>query len=65
MKNETGGIWLAIIGLLAVMVAAGAGIAFHAAGASLPTMISASGASFAATITLGLRAREFLSAQSK
>jgi hypothetical protein len=54
-------VWLAIIILTAVIVAAGSGFLLHLAKATPAAALVGSGAAFAATMTLGMAASRFLS----
>jgi hypothetical protein len=54
------GIWLAIIVLGALFIAAVTGAVFYAAGAPLPTTIGAAGGAFLGAVTLGVRVWKFL-----
>ncbi|WP_265568466.1 hypothetical protein [Streptomyces hygroscopicus] len=54
------GIWLAIILLASLGVAAVAGALFHLAGAAAPTVMGASGAAFMGVASLGLAAHRFI-----
>ncbi len=54
-------LWLAIIFIMAVLAAAGAGFLLHLAKASPADTLTASGAAFVSTMTLGMAASRFLS----
>jgi hypothetical protein len=54
------GIWLAIILIFAVLVAAGTALAFRLVDAEPAMILSVSGAAFVATVTLGLAIWRFL-----
>jgi hypothetical protein len=54
-------VWLAIIVIMAVLVAAGAAFALHLAKASPAATLTGAGAAFAAAMTLGMAASRFLS----
>lgn len=54
-------IWLAIITIVAVLVAAGTGFLLHLAKADPTTMLMAVGGAFATTMTLGIAVSRFLS----
>lgn len=54
-------IWLAIIVLSAVIIAAAAGFALHLAHATPTAALAGSGAAFTATVTIGMAASRFLS----
>ena len=54
------GIWLAIILLASVCVAAAAGVVFHMAGAAALGVMGASGAAFMGAASLGLAAHRFM-----
>ncbi|MFF4210695.1 hypothetical protein ACFYZE_15335 [Streptomyces sp. NPDC001796] len=54
------GIWLAIILLASLGVAAVAGALFHMAGAALPAVMGAGGAAFMGVASLGLAAHRFM-----
>jgi hypothetical protein len=53
-------IWLAIIVLTAVIVAAASGFALHLAHADPATSLAGSGAAFAAVMTIGMGVSRFL-----
>lgn len=53
-------IWLAIITIVAVLVAGGAALLFHLAGADAANTLAAAGAAFAATVTLAMTAWNFI-----
>ena len=53
-------VWLAIIFIMAVLVAAGAGFLLHLAKASPAGTLTAAGAAFVAAMTLGMAASRFL-----
>jgi hypothetical protein len=53
-------VWLAIIFIVAVLVAAGAGFALHLAKASPVATLTGAGTAFAAAMTLGMAASRFL-----
>ena len=53
-------VWLAIIVMMAVLVAAGAGFALHLAKASPSSTVTGAGAAFVAAMTLGIAASRFL-----
>jgi hypothetical protein len=53
-------IWLAIIVLAAVIIAAGSGFALHLAHAAPADALAGSGAAFAAAMTIGMAASRFL-----
>ena len=54
-------IWLAIIVLAAVIIAAASGFALHLAHAAPAAALVGSGAAFAAAMTIGMAASRFLS----
>lgn len=54
-------VWLAIIVILAVLVAAGAAFALHLTKASPAATLTGAGAAFVATVTLGMATARFLS----
>jgi hypothetical protein len=54
-------VWLAIIVLAAVIIAAGSGFVLHLAKATPADALVGSGAAFAATMTIGMTASRFLS----
>lgn len=54
-------VWLAIIFIVAVLVAAGAGFTLYLAKASPVATLTGAGAAFVATMTLGMGASRFLS----
>jgi hypothetical protein len=54
-------VWLAIIVLAAVIIAAGSGFVLHLAKGTPADALVGSGAAFAATMTLGMAASRFLS----
>ena len=54
-------VWLAIIVIAAVLVAAGAGFALHLAKACPAATLTGAGAAFVATMTLGMGVSRFLS----
>jgi hypothetical protein len=54
-------VWLAIIVLAAVIIAAGSGFVLHLAKDTPAAALVGSGAAFAATMTLGMAALRFLS----
>jgi hypothetical protein len=54
-------VWLAIIFILAVLAAAGAGFLLHIAKANAANSLTASGTAFVVTMTLGMVASRFLS----
>jgi hypothetical protein len=53
-------VWLAIIFIMAVLVAAGAGFLLHLTKASPASTLTGAGAAFVATMTLGLAASHFV-----
>ncbi|MHB1818394.1 MAG: hypothetical protein ACYCO9_10220 [Streptosporangiaceae bacterium] len=53
-------VWLAIIIIAAVLVAAGVGLALHLAKANSAATLTGAGAAFVATTTLGMEASRFL-----
>jgi hypothetical protein len=53
-------VWLAIIVLAAVIVAAASGFVLHLAHADPATALAGSGAAFAAAMTIGMAASRFL-----
>ncbi len=53
-------IWLAIIVLAAVIIAAASGFALHLAHAAPAAAIAGSGTAFAAAMTIGMAASRFL-----
>jgi hypothetical protein len=54
-------VWLAIIFIMAVLVAAGAGFLLHLARASPAGSLTAAGTAFVAAMTLGMAVSRFLS----
>ncbi|WP_432097335.1 hypothetical protein [Streptomyces sp. bgisy100] len=54
------GIWLALILLAGLGVAAGAAVLFYVAGAAATTVLGAGGASFMGASSLGLAAHRFM-----
>jgi uncharacterized membrane protein len=54
-------VWLAIIVLTAVIIAAGSGFALYLAKDTPAAALAGSGAAFAVTITIGMAASRFLS----
>lgn len=54
-------VWLAIIVLAALIIAAASGFVLHLARATPAAALVGSGAAFAATMTLGMAASRFLS----
>lgn len=57
----TRGLWLAIIALGSMMMAALACAVFRLLGVDLATALGTGGAAFVATMTLGIAARKYLS----
>jgi hypothetical protein len=53
-------VWLAIIFIMAVLVAAGAGLLLHLAKAAPASTLTGAGAAFVAAMTLGMAAAHFL-----
>jgi hypothetical protein len=53
-------VWLAIIVIVAVLVAAGAGLALHLVKASPVITLMGTGTAFATAMTLGMAASRFL-----
>jgi hypothetical protein len=53
-------VWLAIIFILSVLVAAGAGLTVHLAKATPASTLTTAGAAFVATMTLGMTISRFL-----
>jgi hypothetical protein len=64
-KPSQRGIWLAIILLASLGVAAVTGELFHLAGASRPEAMGASGAAFMGAVSLGLAAYRFMTESSE
>ena len=54
-------VWLAIIFIVAVLAATGAGFALHLTKASSTATLTGAGTAFVATMTLGMAASRFLS----
>jgi predicted membrane-bound spermidine synthase len=54
-------VWLAIIFIMAVLVAAGAGFVLHLARATAADTLTGSGGAFVAAMTLGMAASRYLS----
>jgi flagellar basal body-associated protein FliL len=53
-------VWLAIIVIMAVLAAAGAGFVLHLAKASPSSTLTGAGGAFVAAMTLGMAASRFL-----
>ena len=58
--SSSGPVWVAIILIVAVLTGAGAAVLFHMVGAGPPATVTAAGAAFVSTATLGLAIASFL-----
>jgi hypothetical protein len=59
-NNSTRPLWMAVMLITAVLVAAAAAVFLHLAGASPASVVTAAGVSFATTMTLCFGAWKFL-----